>query len=64
MGVKTLLHPHAGCKFPDGRNVAAAELSGKKKKARTHYARLVEVSKLADGDCPELEEARTLLAKT
>jgi hypothetical protein len=63
MGDKTLLHPPAGCKFPDGRNAAAAELSGNREKARTYYAMLVEVSKLTDADRPELEEARTLLAK-
>jgi tetratricopeptide (TPR) repeat protein len=41
----------------------AAELSGNREKARAYYARLVEVSKLADDDRPDLKEARTHLAK-
>ncbi len=41
----------------------SAELSGDRTKAREYYAQLIDVSKLADGDRPELREARTLLAK-
>jgi len=41
----------------------SAELSGERAKAREYYAKLVEVSKLADGDRPELRQAKTLLAK-
>ena len=40
----------------------SAELSGEKEMARSYYAKLVEVSKQADGDRPELRQARTLLA--
>ncbi len=40
----------------------SAELSGEKEKARSYYAKLVEVAKQADADRPELREARTLLA--
>ncbi len=40
----------------------SAELAGEREKARTYYAKLVEVSKLASGDRPELRQARTLLA--
>jgi Tfp pilus assembly protein PilF len=40
----------------------SAELSGQRDKARTYYAKLVEVSKAADGDRPELRQARTLLS--
>jgi hypothetical protein len=41
----------------------SAELSGERAKAREYYAKLVEVSKLADGDRPELRQAKTLIAK-
>ncbi len=40
----------------------SAELSGQGEKARTYYAKLLEVSKAADGDRPELRLAKTLLA--
>ncbi len=40
----------------------SAELSGQREKARTYYAKLVELSKAADGDRPELRQARALLA--
>ncbi len=40
----------------------SAELSGEREKARAYYAKLVEVSKSADGDRPELRQAKTLLA--
>jgi hypothetical protein len=40
----------------------SAELSEQREKARTYYAKLVEVSKTADGDRPELRQAKTLLA--
>jgi tetratricopeptide (TPR) repeat protein len=40
----------------------SAELSGQREKARTYYAKLVEGSKAADGDRPELRQAKTLLA--
>ncbi len=40
----------------------SAELSGERAKAKEYYAKLLEVSKLADGDRPELRQAKTLLA--
>jgi len=42
----------------------SAELAGQPDKARTYYAKLVEVSKAADGDRPELRhaKAKTLVA--
>ena len=40
----------------------AAKLSGNDKKAKTYYAKLMSMCEHADGDRPELEEARTLLA--
>ena len=40
----------------------SAELSGEKEKARAYYAKLLEVSKSANGDRPELHQAKTLLA--
>ena len=40
----------------------SAELSGQRERARSYYAKLVEVSNLASGDRPELRQARTLLA--
>lgn len=40
----------------------SAELSGDRAKARTYYAQLMELSKAADGDRPELLQAKTLLA--
>jgi len=41
----------------------AAELSGNKEKAKTYYAKLLSMCEHADGDRPELQEARTLLAE-
>jgi tetratricopeptide (TPR) repeat protein len=41
----------------------SAELAGQQAKAREYYAKLLEVSKFADSDRPELREARTLSAK-
>jgi len=41
----------------------SAELAGERAKAREYYAKLIEVSKQADGDRPELRAAKTLLAK-
>ena len=41
----------------------AAKFSGDDEKAKTSYAKLLSVCKHADGDRPELEEARTLLAQ-
>ena len=40
----------------------AAELSGEHDKAHAYYTKLVEISKLASGDRPELRQALTLLA--
>lgn len=41
----------------------AAKLSGDTAKAKTYYAKLLSMCEHADGDRPELEEARTQLAK-
>jgi len=41
----------------------AAKLSGDNAKAKTYYAKLLSMCEHADGDRPELEEARTLLAE-
>lgn len=41
----------------------SAELAGERAKAKEYYAKLIEVSKQADGDRPELRAAKTLLAK-
>jgi tetratricopeptide (TPR) repeat protein len=41
----------------------SAELAGQRAKAKDYYAKLIEVSRLADGERPELREAKTLLAK-
>jgi hypothetical protein len=41
----------------------AAKLSGDNAKAKTYYAKLLAICEHADGDRPELEEARTLLAE-
>jgi len=41
----------------------SAELAGQKEKARLYYAKLIEVSKFADSDRPELRQAKTLLAR-
>lgn len=40
----------------------AAKLSGDEGKAKSYYAKLVSMCEHADGDRPELEEARTLVA--
>ena len=39
----------------------AAKLSGDEEKAKTYYAKLISMCERADGNRPELEEARTLL---
>jgi hypothetical protein len=41
----------------------AAKLSGDNEKAKTYYARLVAICEHADGDRPELQDARSLLAQ-
>ncbi len=41
----------------------AAKLSGDHEKAKTYYAKLLSLCEHADGDRPELREARTLLAE-
>ncbi len=41
----------------------AAELSGDQEKARTYYAKLMALCKDADGERPELEQAKAFLAK-
>ena len=41
----------------------AAKRAGDGEKAKTYYAQLLSICKHADGDRPELEEARTLLAE-
>jgi tetratricopeptide (TPR) repeat protein len=41
----------------------AAQLSGDREKARSYYARLLAICDHADGDRPELQDARTYLAK-
>ena len=41
----------------------AAKRAGDGEKAKTYYAKLLSMCEHADGDRPELEEARTLLAK-
>ncbi len=41
----------------------AAELSGNREKARTYYAKLLTLCDHADGDRPELREARAILAR-
>jgi tetratricopeptide (TPR) repeat protein len=41
----------------------AAELSGDREKAKTYYAKLLTLCDHADGDRPELKEARALLAQ-
>ena len=41
----------------------AAQLSGDHEKAKTYYAKLLSLCEHADGDRPELREARTLLAE-
>src|SRR6202158_2056167 len=41
----------------------AAKLSGDKEKAKTYYAQLLAICQHADGDRPELQDARSLLAQ-
>jgi Tfp pilus assembly protein PilF len=41
----------------------AANRAGNGEKAKTYYAKLLSVCEHADGDRPELEEARTVLAE-
>ncbi len=41
----------------------AARLSGDREKAKMYVGKLVELARQADGDRPELKEAKTLLAK-
>jgi tetratricopeptide (TPR) repeat protein len=41
----------------------AAKYAGDREKAKTYYAKLLSICAHADGDRPELEEARTLLAE-
>jgi tetratricopeptide (TPR) repeat protein len=41
----------------------AAKLSGDTEKAKTYYARLLSICAHADGDRPELQDARSLLAQ-
>jgi len=41
----------------------AAKRAGDGEKAKTYYAKLLSICEHADGDRPELEEARTLLAE-
>jgi tetratricopeptide (TPR) repeat protein len=41
----------------------AAKLAGNDEKAKTYYAKLLSMCEHADGDRPELDEARTLLAE-
>jgi hypothetical protein len=41
----------------------AAKLSGDHEKAKTYYARLLTTCAHANGDRPELQEARSLLAQ-
>lgn len=40
----------------------AAQLSGDNEKARTYYAKLLAICEHADGDRPELQAARSLVA--
>jgi hypothetical protein len=40
----------------------AAQLSGNREKAKSYYARLLAICEHADGDRPELQDARTYLA--
>ena len=40
----------------------AAKLSGEREKAKTYYAKLMAVCDHADGDRPELGDARSLLS--
>jgi Tfp pilus assembly protein PilF len=41
----------------------AAKLSGENEKAKTYYAKLLANCEHADGDRPELQDARSLLAQ-
>ena len=41
----------------------AAKLSGDQEKAKTYYAQLLSICQHADGDRPELQDARSLLAQ-
>jgi Tfp pilus assembly protein PilF len=41
----------------------AARLSGENEKAKTYYAKLLAICDRADGDRPELQDARNLLAQ-
>ena len=41
----------------------AAKLSGDKEKAKTYYTKLLAICQHADGDRPELQDARSLLAQ-
>jgi Tfp pilus assembly protein PilF len=41
----------------------SAKLSGDIEKAKTYYARLLSICAHADGDRPELQDARSLLAQ-
>ena len=41
----------------------AAKLSGDNEKAKTYYAKLLAICEHADGDRPELQDARSLLAR-
>jgi Tfp pilus assembly protein PilF len=41
----------------------AAQLSGNREKAKSYYTRLLAICDHADGDRPELQDARTYLAK-
>jgi Tfp pilus assembly protein PilF len=41
----------------------SAQLSGNREKSKSYYARLLAICDHADGDRPELQDARTYLAK-
>jgi hypothetical protein len=41
----------------------AAKLSGDQEKAKASYAKLLAICQHADGDRPELQDARSLLAE-
>jgi len=41
----------------------AAKLSGDTEKARTYYAKLLSICEHADGDRPELQDARSFVAE-
>jgi hypothetical protein len=64
LGVHMPVYPGA-LRFADDPAGAAraAKLSGDTEKAKTYYAKLLTICDHADGDRPELQDARSVLAQ-